>query len=966
MNQRNILGRLLLFFMLLNVSMLQAQTHFTPAFVGNGVDHMNIKITTATISGVALAAGDEIAVYDGAICCGTILLTQPISLSNPASFGLIAASKEDAGQSNGYTAGHTIVFKIWDKSASTEYEKITPGFINPVNGLPTTAIPYTVNGSAFVNLKVNFPPVANAGSDRMVNENSAVTLDGSVSSDPEGDAMTYIWTAPVGITLSSSTASKPTFSAPEVSQNTPYTFSLVVSDGVTSSEMDQVIITVQNVNKLPIANAGVDQTVNEGDLVTLDGSASSDADGQSLTYSWTAPEGITLSTETTSKPTFTTPQVAQDTPYTFSLVVNDGTENALVDQVVVTVKQVNKYPTASAGVDQMIDEGATVTLDGSASSDPDGDALTYTWTAPAGITLSSSTVAKPTFTTPEASRDSIYTFTLTVNDGLATSQPDTIKVTVINIFEPTAHFQIVWTGNGTDHMNINVVTATLDGFNLEPNDEIGVFDGEKCVGARKVIKTISSSSILQIAVSADGGDGKGYKAGDTITYRVFDNGKNKETSILTATYHDQNPTWKTDGKFAIGASAFVDLRALTTEVQQLSLKAGWNMMAFKVIPESLNLESVIQPLIASDKVKKMMDEAGRTIENWGIFGGWNNQIGQLSQTEGYKINVATDTMFSLSGPKVSLPLEVSLIPGWNIIPWSAMTEMDAKTCFQPLVNAGLLYKVMDESGNSLEYWGAELGWINNIGALKPGKGYMVNVTNNATVTIYESQLRSVQVSAQILASSHFQRVYTGNGIDHMNINLVDLKGSGLMEGDEIGIFDGDKCVGAAMIGADQVDANIMSIPVSRDDGLSVLSNGFTPGNTMTLKGLRSGNEAPLYIEPIEKGSLKFTIGGSLFARLHKTPTYLSRLSVNGLSFIASPNPFAKEVSISLNASINQQVNISLYDLTGKKIKLLLDEWVEGNRAVTWDGTDQLGSKVVAGVYLCKINDEVVRLVFKGY
>lgn len=778
-DQYNYIGRLLLLFMAFNVCILQAQAHFTPAFVGNGVDHMNIKITTATISGVSLAVGDEIAVFDGAICCGTILLTQPISLSNPASFGLIAASKADAGQSNGYTEGHTIVFKIWDKSASTEYGKVTPGFINPVDGLPMTVLPYTVNGSAFVNLKVNFPPLANAGSDHMVNENSAVTLDGS------------------------------------------------------------------------------------------------------------------------------------------------------------------------------------------ASSDPDGDALTYTWTAPAGIILSSSTVEKPTFTAPEASQDIVYTFTLTVNDGLATSQPDTIKVTVINIFEPTTHFQIVWTGNGTDHMYINVVTATLDGSNLEPNDEIGVFDGEKCVGARKVIKTISSGNILQIAVSADTGDGKGYKAGDTITYRIFDNGKNKETAILTATYYNQNPTWKTDGKFAIGASTFVDLKALTTEIQQLSLKAGWNMMAFQVIPESLNLISVIQPLIASGNLRKMMDESGHDIENWGIFGGWSNQIGQLSQTEGYKINVASDTILSMSGPKVSLPLEISLTPGWNIIPWSAMSERDVVTCFQPLISNGLLYKVMDESGNSLEYWSAELGWINNIGALKPGKGYLVYVTNFATVTINESQLRSVSVSTQNIAPSHFKPVFTGNGIDHMNINLVDLKRSGMMEGDEIGIFDGDKCVGAALIGADQVYANIMSIPVSCNDGLSVLPDGFTPGNTMTLKWYRSGNEAPIYVEPIEKGSLRFNVGGSLFARLHKNPTYLSSLSVNGFSFIAYPNPFTNKVSIGINTSENHQVNVSMFDLTGKKIKVLLDELVEGNRTVNWDGTDQQGNMVVAGVYLCKINEEVVRLVFMG-
>jgi hypothetical protein len=252
-----------------------------------------------------------------------------------------------------------------------------------------------------VKKNINKPPVANAGPDQTVNEGTLVTLDGSASSDPDGDALTYKWTAPAGITLSSTTVAKPTFVAPEVSMDTPYTISLVVNDGKADSQADQVVITVKHVNKPPVANAGPDQTVNEGSQVTLDGSASSDPDGDALTYKWTAPAGITLSSTTVAKPTFVAPEVTQDTPYTISLVVNDGKADSQADQVVITVKHVNKPPVANAGPDQTVNEGSQVTLDGSASSDPDGDALTYKWTAPAGITLSSTTVAKPTFVAPE-------------------------------------------------------------------------------------------------------------------------------------------------------------------------------------------------------------------------------------------------------------------------------------------------------------------------------------------------------------------------------------------------------------------------------------------------------------------------------------------------------------------------------------------------------------------------------------
>jgi uncharacterized protein YdeI (BOF family) len=277
--------------------------------------------------------------------------------------------------------------------------------------------------------------VVQAGTDQTVDENTLVSLYASATSDFDNDVLTYLWTAPEGITLNSSTVANPTFTAPEVSADTTYMISVVVNNGTVDSEAEQVAITVKNVNKLPVAKAGANQSVEEGAIFSLDGSASSDPDKNPLTFQWTSAAGITLSSTTAVKPTFTAPEVKENTKFVFSLIVSDGMGESQVEQIEVTVLNVNKVPVANCGVDQTGNEGTTVTLDGSLSSDPDEDPLKYKWTAPAGIMLSSTNAAKPTFTAPEVKKDTILTFTLVVNDGTVDSEAKSVKVSVKNVIK---------------------------------------------------------------------------------------------------------------------------------------------------------------------------------------------------------------------------------------------------------------------------------------------------------------------------------------------------------------------------------------------------------------------------------------------------------------------------------------------------------------------------------------------------
>ena len=264
----------------------------------------------------------------------------------------------------------------------------TPSFIPDLEGTYTATV--VVNDGQFNSppdstvviatlVVVNTPPVADAGPNQSVTVNDTVQLDGSGSSDADGDALGYSWALqrPAGSTavLSDANAVAPVF-VPDVAGN--YTATLVVNDGQINSAPASVLVDAAPlpVNTPPVADAGLDRTVDVGDLVALDGTGSFDADGDPVTYQWSLSRPIG-STATLSDTTSPTPSFTADVEgvYAATLVVNDGEAPSAPDvvQVVAGLGQVNDPPVANAGVDQSVETGDLVQLDGSNSSDPEND-----------------------------------------------------------------------------------------------------------------------------------------------------------------------------------------------------------------------------------------------------------------------------------------------------------------------------------------------------------------------------------------------------------------------------------------------------------------------------------------------------------------------------------------------------------------------------------------------------------------
>lgn len=215
------------------------------------------------------------------------------------------------------------------------------------------------------------------------------------------------------------------------------------------------IFTFQN-NLSPTANAGDDQAIQAGDTVDLDGSASFDDNTASnlLQYSWSftskpAGSNATLADANTATPSF----VADlDGDYVVELEVTDECDVIDTDEVVISSD--NLAPTAVAGDDKLVIVGNSVGLDGSGSSDPEMDFISYSWTlttspAGSGATLSGADTAMPSFT-PDL--EGTYLVTLVISDFIGPGLPDTVEITATS-------------ANGFAENRIMTAAGIVDGLN---------------------------------------------------------------------------------------------------------------------------------------------------------------------------------------------------------------------------------------------------------------------------------------------------------------------------------------------------------------------------------------------------------------------------------------------------------------------------------------------------------------------
>lgn len=472
---------------------------------------------------------------------------------------------------------------------------------------------------------------------------------------------------------------------------------------------------------------------------------------------------------------------------------------------------------------------------------------------------------------------------------------------------------------------------------VSTNSRIGVFAGQELRGMGQLKKLNNSTYRVFLTVYSN------VESGEPLQMRVWDStGCNEYAQILEQYTFSANTVLGT-------INDPVSITATNMMFQKYDVNSGWTWLSFNTKAADMSVSKVLATLTATpNDIIKDQTSFAQYVNN----DIWVGSLDTIRNTKMYLLKSAKKDSLTHVGfaiQPVNNPIIVK--PGWNYIGYIPQTAMDVNSALSSInAHNGDLLK----SQFTFVMYDSVFGWVGDLSYMQPKLGYFIKLSTQDTL-IYPTTVSSPNRSLLALDNT-VKTVYNHPDWQVMvnqyqySMTMIARLGEGVVDSvgadTYLGLFKGNECRGYAT-------AKYSEISQGNVFYLTVYGNN---ADTLTIRVLQGSGGA----EQLIAGKIVFEAdkqSGTLRNPylLDGTVTGVENNSVLPIAFALGqnyPNPFNPSTTIRYAVPYEADIEITLYNIMGEKVKQLVKEHkTAGYYQVVWDGRNEFSDVVSSGVYI---------------
>ena len=384
--------------------------------------------------------------------------------------------------------------------------------------------------------------------------------------------------------------------------------------------------------------------------------------------------------------------------------------------------------------------------------------------------------------------------------------------------------------------------------------------------------------------------------------------------------------------------------------QQVPLNQGWNMVSINVAPdqemwqrdEGPDIELMMQQVVEVGNLEIMKDEEGRFYTTEFEF----NNIPYWELTDGYQVKVTENTEAVWSGCPISPDREIPLEESWNLIAYFPDYNLNAEEEDFYVLSSIIDNVIIAKNGNG-QFMTPPFGF-SNMPPWEPGQGYHVKV--DADVVLQYPDQRDEENAIYQAIESHWAAIPATD--NNMSLLVTSISGIDLSSGCQIAACTTD----GQIVGVGDVQDGKCGIAIW---GAEAGKEGLQPGQAFELKlwDANQASETNLSVSTLHKGAgLVYEADGFSVVDVAIATTTPDNYFLSG----AYPNPFNNRTTVKYGLPEAGQVNLAVYDLSGRKVM----ELANGENTAGVHEMDINCTDLTSGIYILSLNANRVNLTQK--